>query len=107
VKLTKKVLKNPVPLSFSSADELYSTIHEELPDVPEFSAATITLKDTPNEPQTILYRNPQECADFLFQNPAYRGHMDYAASEIFGNGDEGRIYHEMSSGLVWNELEVR
>jgi hypothetical protein len=47
-----------------------------------------------------------ECIDHLFERP--RGeYVDYEPFEILGTKGEGRIYHQLSHGRLWNEFQVR
>jgi len=85
---------------------LRKIIRKDLPQAPKFEEAKITIEDAPHEPQTILYRNVLECADFLFQNPRYREHMIYEPSLVFGADDKNRIYSDISDARLWNECQV-
>jgi hypothetical protein len=64
------------------------------------------MKEAPNEPQTVVCRDIMECIDHLFERP--RGeYVDYEPFEILGTKGEGRIYHQLSHGRLWNEFQVR
>ena len=67
----------------------------ELPQAPPFMQAEISIHVAPTEPQKILFRDVIESVDFLWGNPTFREHMDYAPAEVFGAESEGRIYYEM------------
>ena len=96
-------------LSFRTAEALYDIIESKLPHGPQWERTTITLEDAPNEPQTLYYRNIEECALFLAGNPTFRGKMDYEPWHIFmwNQGHSVRVYNEMSTGDIWREHQVR
>ncbi len=91
---------------------MFGMICTLLPKGPAFKHATITLQDAPNEHHDLYYCDIMECAQFLFSNPNYKEHMDYAPEELFeedanGKPTQNRIYAEMSLGKIWNEEQVR
>ncbi|KZV89152.1 hypothetical protein EXIGLDRAFT_618514, partial [Exidia glandulosa HHB12029] len=91
--------------SFNTADELYNRI-ESLPGGPSWKAVEITLPEAPNEPQTLYYRDPVECLQFLAGNPALRGHMTFEAYETFTDaGMKEQVYSEIMTGRICAELQ--
>ena len=92
-------------LSFESAEELYWKICTDLPQAPRFNQITVRMKEAPNEPQTVVHRNILKCVDYLFERPRTSG-VDFEPVEILGSKGEGRIYHQMSHGHLWNEFQV-
>lgn len=77
-----------------------------MPRGPEWKSDTVTLVDAPDEPQQFFYRDVSECAAFLMGNPTFCEHMDFEPSEVFEFDGKTRIYNEMASGKIWNELQV-
>lgn len=77
-----------------------------MPEGPEWQVGEVTLLDAPNEPQQYFYRDPIACAEFLMNNPTFDGHMDFEPSEIYEADGKTRVYHEMATGDVWNNLQV-
>ena len=74
---------------------------------PMWSSEIVTLAEALDEPQIIFYRDPIKCAEALFGNPTFAGEMDYEAMEVFKADGITRIYHEMATGKLWNETQVR
>lgn len=73
---------------------------------PAWHCVLVTLDEAPDEePHLLLFRNIKECNAHLLGNPTFEEHMDYAPVEIF-TPDGQRVYNEMASGLIWNELQV-
>jgi hypothetical protein len=93
-------------LSFSSAKGLHEKV-QGMPGGPPWMSAEIVLKDAPNEPQTLFYRDPVECADILFQNPTFKDCMDFAPRRVYEADGTTRLYHEMASAEGWHEEQVR
>lgn len=92
-------------LSFESAEDLYRRIRVDLPQAPRFNQITVTMKEAPNEPQMVVHRNIMECLDHLFERPR-NGLVDFEPLELVGTKAEGRIYHQLSHGYLWNEFQV-
>lgn len=95
-----------MPLSFTSAKLMFSTIDTEMEGGPDWKSEVITLPDAPEEPQTLYYRDPDECAAYLFGNPAFSDVMDYGPCEVYEQEDDVRVYHEMSTGELWAQQQV-
>lgn len=58
------------PLSFSSAKEMYARISNFMDSGgPAWRAVDIALNETPGITYPLFYRDPVECAKFLFENP--------------------------------------
>ena len=85
---------------------MYRTIETIMPQGPEWKSDTIILNDAPDEPQEFFYRDIAECAAFLMGNPTYGKCFDFAPSKIFEYDGKTRIYNEMATGEIWNELQV-
>jgi len=77
-----------------------------MPGGPPWLSTEIVLKDTPNEPQTLFYRNPVECADQLFQNPTFKDCTDFAPKWVYDANGTTRLYHEMASAENWHVEQV-
>lgn len=77
-----------------------------MPQGPAWKSSTVTLPDAPNEPQLFFYRDILECIKFLFGNPGFANQMDYEPYEVYEADSETRVYHEMCTGKIWNELQV-
>lgn len=74
---------------------------------PGWKEHTIVLDNAPDEPQTLFYRDPQECLEFLLANPTWEEEIDYVPVEIFLADGKSRVYTEMNYGNIWNEIQVR
>lgn len=72
---------------------------------PEWKVDDIQMDETPGITLPLFYRDPVECAKALLANPTFMGNMDYAPDEIF-NESGTRVYHEVASGRIWNEMQV-
>ncbi|KAF8312303.1 uncharacterized protein EI90DRAFT_2847110, partial [Cantharellus anzutake] len=68
---------HPHPLSWQDASTLYQHVRE-MPGPPLWKSEVIIVKEAPSEPQTLYWRDPVECAHFLFQNPNFKESMTYA-----------------------------
>lgn len=94
------------PFSFKTAKEMYERIAKFMDDGgPKWKVADIEMPETPETSYPLFYRDPVECAKALLANPTFSGNLDYAPDEIF-NATETRVYHEISSGKIWNEMQV-
>ena len=94
------------PLSFSSAKEMYTRIAVSMNHgLPKWKVCNVELAETPNATYPLFYCCPIECAKFLLGNPSFKEHLDYTPDKIF-HMNETRVYHEISSGDIWNELQV-
>ena len=83
---------------------MYNTV-KEMPGGPEWHSHSVILPDAPEEPQVLYYRDIIECAKYLFQAPEFDGHMDFSPRR--SRNEKGDIvYHEMSTGEDWHELQV-
>ncbi|KAF9502945.1 hypothetical protein BS47DRAFT_1310452, partial [Hydnum rufescens UP504] len=91
--------------SFSSVKELQAKV-QGMPGGLLWLSTEIILKDAPNEPQTLLYQNPVECADQLFQNPSFKDCMDFAPKWVYKTNGMTRLYHEMASTGNWHAEQV-
>ncbi|KAG9023690.1 hypothetical protein FS837_005658, partial [Tulasnella sp. UAMH 9824] len=91
------------PPSFRSGAVLFSIIaHSDMPSGPAWHRETIMLDEAPEEPQELYYRYPDECADFLFGNPTFRGDMQFVPGKVFEvRGGFNRVFHEMWTGDAW------
>lgn len=82
---------------------------DDVPAGPIWHKKTIVLPDAPNEPQTLYYRDVQECAKFLFEHPSFVGDVDYAPAEVYEDGGPNgrtRVFHEMYTGDDWINAQV-
>lgn len=74
-------------------------------NVPGFLSAIVTLKDAPDEPQTFFYRDIMALLAWLFGRLDLAGDMDFLPFKLVDPGD-GRLYAEMNTGELWNEVHV-
>jgi hypothetical protein len=72
---------------------------------PKWKVTDIEMAETPGTTYPLFHRDPIECAKALLANPTFTGCLDYAPDKIF-NTSQIRVYHEMASGRVWNEMQV-
>lgn len=106
---SSKMQKWKSPPSFSSAKEMNESVRKKMTSsAPPFESATVTLRDAPTEPQPFYYRHITHLVDWLFGRPDLADCMDYVPCKIFKNGTLGdeRVFHEMSSANLWNEVQV-
>lgn len=73
---------------------------------PRWDELTVALDEAPSEVHKMWYRNIEECADYLFSNPTFRGEMGYSPVEIRDPETQARIYNEVWTGKMWEELQV-
>jgi hypothetical protein len=76
-----------------------------MPGPPSWKSDTVTLEEAPDEPQTLYWHDPVECAHFLFQNPDFDGDMAYVPSWVFSS-DGAQVYSEMTTGNEWHFQQV-
>ncbi|KIJ43039.1 hypothetical protein M422DRAFT_170417 [Sphaerobolus stellatus SS14] len=89
--------------SFKNATDFYHRIDKYLPNGPQWFCKEVQLKEAPNEPQVLFYRDPIECLQFLSQSPAFDGHQDYAPIKYFSEVElRNRVYGEVNSGDAWH-----
>ncbi|KAF8324181.1 uncharacterized protein EI90DRAFT_2864300, partial [Cantharellus anzutake] len=79
--------------SWCDASEMRKCI-KEMPGPPSWKSDVITLKEAPEELQTLYWRNPVECVQFLFQNPDFDGCMAYTPNRLY-NQNGTRVFTEM------------
>jgi len=84
---------------------MYSRIGKFMDGGPEWKVTDIEMPEAPGITFPLYYRCPVECAKELLANPAFEEHIDYAPDQIFDESGS-RVYHEVSSGDIWNELQV-
>ena len=100
-----QVRMRPATLSFTSAKQLHAKI-QSMPGGPSWLSTEIMLKDAPNEPQLLRYRNPLECVTYLFQNPSFKDRMDFSPKWVYTADGKTRLYHEMASAEGWHAEQV-
>lgn len=92
-----------MPLSFQSIKELRDRI-ELLPSPPPWKEREVSVPGgvTKNK-LTLLYRDGLEVFKFLYGNPLFRDHMDYAPRKEYADEKKTeRLYTEMMTGdLAW------
>lgn len=84
---------------------MYARIGMHMEHGPEWNVIDIEMPEAPGITFPLYYRCPIECAKALLANPTFKDDMDYAPNEIFDESNT-RIYHEVASGDIWNELQV-
>ncbi|KAF8287638.1 hypothetical protein DL93DRAFT_2234551 [Clavulina sp. PMI_390] len=92
------------PFSFKSAKDMFRRIGCHMESGPDWHVVDVIPDGCPDQPQPLFYRDPIECAKWLFQNPAFEESMDYEAREIFDK-HEIRVWHEESTGDLFNEIQ--
>ncbi|KAF9508631.1 hypothetical protein BS47DRAFT_1302591 [Hydnum rufescens UP504] len=92
-------------LSFTSAKEMHAQTEKAMVQGPIWTSQIITLKEAEDELQVMFFHNPVQCVKELLGNPAFAGEMDYEASKVFTVDRAMRIYHEMTTGKLWNETQ--
>ncbi|KAF8325082.1 uncharacterized protein EI90DRAFT_2933135, partial [Cantharellus anzutake] len=90
--------------SWRNASAMYEQV-KEMPGPPSWTSEIVTLDEAPDEPQTLYWRNPVECAHFLFQNPDFDGSMAYAPSRVYDQHGT-RVYTEMTTTEEWHLQQV-
>lgn len=85
---------------------MYNRLEKRMPGGPGWKTAEIILQDAPKEPQKFYYCDPVACAEYLFRNPTFNECMLYEPTRIFQADNQTRIFHEMTTGEIWNELQV-
>ncbi|KAA1479646.1 hypothetical protein DENSPDRAFT_750630, partial [Dentipellis sp. KUC8613] len=119
-------LMKQLPLSFRNATQLRGRI-ELLPAGPQWHYITLTVDRFPTKkPIRLFYRDGIDCLEFLFGNPAFKGHMDFdprrdvipAGATLAGvvlssdktmltNGSGNRVAHPLLMSLANIHLNVR
>lgn len=84
---------------------MYARIGKYMNSRPEWNIVDVEMPEAPGMSFPLYYRCPIECAKELLANPSFKDDMDYAPEEIF-NKDGSRVYHEIATGDIWNELQV-
>lgn len=79
---------------------------EQMPSGPPWHSRVEVVPEAPNESHTWFYCDVKECAEWLLANPAFENHMGYEAQEVFEANGVTRVYHEMYTGKLWNEVQV-
>lgn len=95
---------NITPLSFRNAKQL-KTLMSTLPSTPPWQVTDVEIKGYPtNTPMQLFYRDPLECAKFLYANPAYARYMDAIPCELYLDAEgKQRYYTEPGSGKrIWH-----
>ena len=95
------------PLSFFSAREMRARI-ENLPSPPRWKETEVSIGGgSTRDPLTLYYRDGLECFRFLFGNPLFLDHMEYAPRREFTAGEKPeRLYNEMMTGDRPWDLQV-
>ena len=91
-------------MSFHTAKALRGRI-EMLPKVPDWRSKKITLPGyVTREPMYLFFRDALDCAEYLFSNPLFAGHMDFSPTRLYRDAEQTiRIYSEWMTGeAAWN-----
>lgn len=91
-------------MSFHTAKALRGRI-EMLPKVPDWKFKKITLPGyATREPMHLFLRDALTCAEYLFGNPLFAGHIDYSPSRLYRDAEKTiRVYSEWMTGdVAWN-----
>lgn len=95
-------------LSFRSAKDLRSRA-ELLPAGPQWYCEKFSIPGyATKKPIYLFYRNPLDCVKFLFANPIFANHIDFAPRKEWTSADRStRVYSEwMTSQSAW-DMQVR
>ena len=85
---------------------MYERVEKAMQNGPSWSSETIIMDEAPDEPQILFYRNIHECVEYLLGNPTFEDSIRYEALEVFESDGVTRVYNEMVTGLLWNEMQV-
>jgi hypothetical protein len=85
---------------------MYERVEQAMQNGPLWSSETIIMEEAPDEPQILFYRDVHECVTYLFGNPTFQDSMQYEAVEVFESDGVTRVYNEMVTGMLWNEVQV-
>lgn len=84
---------------------MHNRIETYMDGGPSWNVADVEMPEAPGMTFPLYYRCPISCAKALLANPTFEEHIDYAPDEVFAENGS-RVYHEMVSGDIWNELQV-
>ena len=98
--------QNGPTLSFTSAKEMYERVEQAMQNGPLWSSETIVMEEAPDKPQILFYRDIHECVAHLLGNPTFQDSMRYEAVEVFESDGVTRVYNEMVTRMLWNEVQV-
>lgn len=74
---------------------------------PEWNAADVVVPGTEEKDKVILlYRDPQEAADFLFGRPQFAGKMSFGPEFQYDAAEAERIIGNPCTASAWNERQV-
>ena len=81
---------------------------ENLPSPLRWKEVEVKIEGgTTKDPLTLYYRDGLECFRFLFGNPLFLDHMEYAPQREFTAGEKPeRLYNEMMTGDRPWDLQV-
>ncbi|KAH7917077.1 hypothetical protein BV22DRAFT_990221, partial [Leucogyrophana mollusca] len=83
-----------LPLSFRTAKELRSRC-EMLPPGPRWSCRPIVTSHPTKSPLRLFWRDPVECLEALFSNPAFHDKMDFVPRRVYETSARlVRVYNE-------------
>ncbi|KAF9516255.1 hypothetical protein BS47DRAFT_1360443 [Hydnum rufescens UP504] len=92
-------------LSFGTAKKMYELIEKLMLRGLGWKTTTIMLEDAPTEPQTLYYQDIIDCVEYLIGNPTFNEFMMYRPIQVLKANGKTHIYHEMTTGDLWNELQ--
>ncbi|KZT47801.1 hypothetical protein CALCODRAFT_445092 [Calocera cornea HHB12733] len=95
------------PLSFENVAQLERKL-SAVPGGPKWQQATISIKNAPDQPRQLLYRDPVECLQYLLGNPTFK--EDLILEPYFEYTDETmseRLINEMPTGDYCCRVQVR
>lgn len=84
---------------------MFERISKYMEEGPKWHIVDVEIPEADGMTVPLYYRDPVECAKALLGNPDFKEHVDYAPDIIFDETGS-RVYHEISSGDIWNELNV-
>ncbi|KAG8946041.1 hypothetical protein FRC03_001582, partial [Tulasnella sp. 419] len=93
-------------LSFKNARQLNQIIDYELPKVPSWRILNLKMNDRDKEYE-IYYRDPLECIEALYSNPAFADQLVFAPEKQWADEEQkSRLYNEMNTGKWWWEKQA-
>ncbi|KAI0055144.1 hypothetical protein BV25DRAFT_1774802, partial [Artomyces pyxidatus] len=91
-------------LPYKSSKELNEIIDKQLPSRPAFRRQLIAVH---GEAFEFYYRDPLECIQALFGDPAFAPHLVFVPQRHYEDEDQTiRVYNDMWTGNWWWRTQV-
>ncbi|KAI0054953.1 hypothetical protein BV25DRAFT_1816322 [Artomyces pyxidatus] len=99
-----KTLVDKLQLPYKSSKELNEIIDKQLPSRPAFRRQLIAVH---GEAFEFYYRDPLECIQALFGDPAFAPHLVFVPQRHYEDEDQTiRVYNDMWTGKWWWRTQV-